>query len=169
MKKLFYLFTSVVIFCACQSKSLNYISRKEFSRIGKELGEKYEMNFLYSTLGGLVFSKNCLWALSLTSDKKMTLEEGEKLAAQLIKDLLEESKKTGVFKEYAQQSERHHFSSNLFGFRLAFWDENVDRPDAPYLSQIRFADDHVYFYYADPKTKALTEPVVKNLQEILSM
>ncbi len=45
---------------------------------------------------------------------------------------------------------------NLIGVKIAYWDENVTRPKAPFLSEIDFYEDKFRYFEADPKTQALT-------------
>ena len=44
---------------------------------------------------------------------------------------------------------------NQIGFKIAYWDKNVERPQAPHLAEIRFIGRILYYYEADPKTQAL--------------
>ncbi len=52
-------------------------------------------------------------------------------------------------------------NSSKLGFKIGFWNENVDRPLAPYLAHILVADRTVKYYYADSNTQALQEPPIE--------
>jgi hypothetical protein len=46
-------------------------------------------------------------------------------------------------------------SPEKLGIKLSFWDQNMDRYPAPYISQVRVADGMVYYYSANPSDQSL--------------
>lgn len=68
-------------------------------------------------------------------------------------------------KKFAEKYPRESaiVKNEMMSFRLAFWDENMERSFYPYLAQIQLVDHKLYYYYADPKTQALLDPIVEPL------
>ncbi len=168
--KCIFLFILCGFISSCEKKHMgpkyDVVTWEAMDSVGENYEKKYQLNFLNSGLGDLVDCKTTLWALSLTSLQKIELDEGKKLAKLMMIDLLKEYNENEVFKNYIKvfnggyRTQKELFDNRKIGFKLAFWDENVDRPSHPYLAQIRLADEKVYFYYADEKTQALKEPPV---------
>ena len=147
---------------------------KACENIGKLMAQRFGQRYLTHGLGCLVGVKNETYhhSISLADSRKMTLEQGKCLAADMLKAYLDLALSTPIFDHYrkAARADQQMYlpqypslypekiTPDLFGFKVGFWDENVDRPFPPYLAQIRAAESKVYFYYADPKTKALQEP-----------
>lgn len=161
-----YLLLFIWIFSGCEKPPPDRASLREMDRIGTSISKTYELRHLYATIGNLVDSEQCAFALSLTSDKKMTLDEAKPFVKKLARDYLAETTKNKTISQYLIGDQHDVIHPAFFGFRLAFWDENVDRPLYPYLAQVRFADETIYFYYADPSTQALGQPVVFALSDL---
>ncbi len=131
---------------------------------------------------GSIKSGCYIQCFSLADDRKLTLEQGKRLAAEMLKMTLDLGLSTPIYERYFKELKADYqtytnsstmqraaakvperVTPDLFGFKVGFWDENVDRPLYPYLAQIRAAAGKVYFYYADPKTQALQEPPAEAL------
>ncbi len=52
------------------------------------------------------------------------------------------------------------------GIKLSFWDEEVNRRPFPYVSLIKVMDNRIFYYYADPTTQKLQEPIIETFEEI---
>ena len=56
-------------------------------------------------------------------------------------------------KNWTSSPHCHHVSStpssDQIAFRINFWDENIDRPVAPYIAEIRLLDDKLSYFTAD--------------------
>lgn len=140
--------------------------RYALDAFAKKLAKQHHLEFLNSGLGGLAGAKQGIWALSLVSREQMTLDEGRKLATAITRQLLHKVFTDPLFARYCQKSCRagsEELKPEHVAFRLAFWDENTDRPLYPYLAQVRLAEGKLYFHYADPKTQALQEPIVEDV------
>jgi len=144
--------------------------RYALDRLGTELAKKHELTFLNSGLGILIDFDPAIWVLNFTSCQALTIEQARPLIADLSYQLLYKAHHDKLFAKYCQLSAGPHRSPDvedkLLGIRLAFWDQNINRPLYPYLAQIRLADSKVYYYYADPQTQALQEAKVESLNEL---
>lgn len=103
-----------------------------------------------------------IFGVWITSQKQETLETGRAMAIEFIQAYLTEvqsNKDTLKHFETRCKTQPHRFSGkiglNNIGLRIAFWDENVDRPKAPFLSEIDFSENTFRYYQADPATQAL--------------
>jgi hypothetical protein len=142
-------------------------ARNALDLFAKEFAKKHSLIFLNSGVCSLADAKEAIWVISLTSSQKVTLEEGRALAADLTYQLLYQVFHNPLYAHYCQKAAYLRRSADVketfVGFRLAFWDQNTDRPLYPYLAQIRLADGNLYYHYADPETQALQEPLVESI------
>ncbi len=141
--------------------------------LGNRVATQFNQRYLTSGLGDLVNEprQDYLQAYSVSDGRKLTLEQGKRLAADMLKLTLDIALSTPIYEHYLQAVKKdefyvpgvapEHMGPEQFGFKVGFWDENVDRPQHPYLAQIRAAVGKVYFYYADPQTHALQEPAAE--------
>lgn len=146
-------------------------ARKSLDKFGVELAKQQQICFLNSgSVEQLIGSKNCKWGLSLMSRQKLTLEEARPLANSIANALLYQLHHNPVYATCLiksagdNQRKSTELKDEYMGYRLAFWDENMDRPLRPYIAQIRLADEKLYYHYADPETQALQEPIIEMLQ-----
>lgn len=175
-----FLSTIVFLFLAFFSLGADYYgapyeikSQYHLDKIGKKFAKKNALKCLNSSLDShLTGSEKCVWSLNFICRKDMTLEEARPIVKALTKTLFEAIHKDPVFQEHLtiayekNKKERYKaFTKESVGFRLAFWNKEIDRPMHPYLAQIRLADGKVYYHYADPKTQALLDPVVEDIDD----
>jgi hypothetical protein len=137
--------------------------RYAIDAFAKKLAKEYQLEFLNSGTGHMVDAKQGIWALSLVCRQPMTLDEGRQLATAIAQKLLNKVFTDPLFTQYCQK-ERCPLKSEYVAFRLAFWDKNTDRPQHPYLAQIRLADGNFFYHYADPITQALQPPIAEPLE-----
>lgn len=138
--------------------------RNALDKFAETLTKPYQLKLLISGLGGIVDSKTGLWALHFTSQQKMTLDQARPLAVHIASELINFMYTNPFFAEYMRQEGRGRvLSLEDMGYKIAFWDENVDRPLSPYLAEIRLRNGELYYYYADPQTQALQRPLVEPL------
>lgn len=143
---------------------------------GKKLAQKNEMKFLRSGVGAIVNSNLTAWDLSLTSNKNWTIEQARPIIVSMIKEFLNLVLDNPDIENYIKKisSNRPSFNSELsprrIGFKLAFWDENVDRPLPPYLAQIKVMEGKIFYFYANPKDQSLQQPpVVETFEEAFAL
>lgn len=120
---------------------------------------------LGSSITGDPDTERSPWALLVTSDKLMTVEEGIVLAQAYGAKLMDLMEENVLFERlrghYNKGREQKMTLKNCLAFRLAFWDANVNRPLAPYLAEIRLVKGEFKCYYANPKTQALEDPPIR--------
>jgi hypothetical protein len=143
---------------------------KALDEFAIKFSKQHDLKFLQSSVGR---GKRSRWSINLTSSQAMTIEEARGLAAELTYQLLYlvfhkpcftkhcEIKSKEQPKYYAPQP-----SEELVNFRLAFWDQNTNRPLFPRVALITFQDNQLSYYYADPKTQALLDPIVESLDSL---
>src|SRR6185295_7712024 len=90
-----------------------------------------------------------------------------KFASSLVQDFLHKLRTDSVLKKYHQEHNERYKNykypplitpepdTRQICWKLAFWDENVNRPQQPYLAEIQFKDSAFHYYIADPETLAL--------------
>ncbi len=104
-----------------------------------------------------------LFGLWVTAKTKETIQSGRALALAFTNAYLTDLKShkdTYVYYEHDCKKWPKIYSSPLslknVQIRIAFWDEEVERPQAPYLAEIGFQHGKFIYYQADPQTQALT-------------
>ena len=118
--------------------------------------------FTCISTGSFCLPDEAIFKIWVTAKTQETVQSGRALAFAFTKDYLAElqnNKDTSKWYAYECESMPKRYSGRLglkyVGVRIAFWDENVERPKAPYLAEIDFYGDKFRYYEADPKTKAL--------------
>ena len=106
--------------------------------------------------------------LAFFDSHSKTLPEGRILASSLAQDLWKKVTTSPEVQCYQDDNRKFYannpYYKNIFtekanmnqvGFKIAYWDKNVERPQAPYLAEIRFIGGVLHYYEADPQTQAL--------------
>lgn len=145
---------------------------RALGKIGKQLANEHNLKLI---LVAEELDKDVHWGLRFTSERTLTLDEGEALIAKLLIDFVKQvsqsKEASNVVAKWSNTHEKDRafkkepFASRYFFVRLAFWDKDVNRMPPPYLAQIEVAEDEVKFYYADPKTQRLAKPIEKKLSK----
>lgn len=154
-------------------EKVSYVALESF---GRQMAEEFGVHFLLSGSGSFIAEEEIRWCLAFTSTRQLTLEEARPLAERMADRLwafgmanpiFEQTVKAAQFDDYESfgRSKRPSFNRRQFGFRLAFWDEEVNRPKVPYLAQINFAGDKLLYFYADSDTQALLPPITEELRK----
>lgn len=143
---------------------------QSIDQFAKKWAKQHQMQFLNSSCGILSNGQNVLWDISLVSRQQLTLEEAREVAKDLTHSFLCKVYHDPLFAQDCQESFRAKGDKELreeyVGFRLAFWDQNMDRPLFPYVAQVRLADGCLFIHYADPQTQALQDPLVEPLEAL---
>lgn len=136
-------------------------------KLGKDFAKKNNLKFLNSALGSyLTGSEVCVWSLNFISRNAMTIDEARPMVKSLTLKVLEKIKQDPLFAAYLEKGKGFITTAlgpDAVGFRLAFWDSEVNRPLYPYLAQIRLAEGKIFYHYADPKTQALQDPIIESI------
>ncbi len=142
-------------------------ARESLDAFAQEFAKKHQLKFLNTGVGSLADAKEGIWIINFVSNQTLTIEEARLFAADLTYQLLYKVYHDRLFINYCKISAPFHKSADMreeyVGFRLAFWDQNTNRPLYPCVAQIRLADGNLYYHYANPNTQALQEPLVESL------
>lgn len=139
---------------------------KTFKVFASQLAKKNRMQLLNTGIGKIVDSPKTRWDMSLTSHQQWTIEQARPVVVEMIHDFWQKVSQDPIFAKYLEYTASHYkkdsFDARIIpetmGMRIAFWDQNIDRPPAPYLSQIKVVDGLIHYYVADPKDQSLKEP-----------
>lgn len=105
--------------------------RNCLDRLGKKLAKAHNLRFLNSGFGSLLESKHLvLCVLNFTSQEKCTLEEAAPLVNKLAEELTDLVYNNPLFAKWCEMS-KVELNKEIMGFKVTFWDENVDRPLIP--------------------------------------
>ena len=108
-------------------------------------------------------TKNIWFGMWLRSFSNQTLEDARVQVRALVKDFLHTLENDECAQFCLQETQNSIFYRktpnvailDLLGVKIAYWDQNVNRPLPPYLAEITFYDHKFRYYQADPKTQAL--------------
>lgn len=143
---------------------------REMSYVLDDFGVQYAKmhGMKFQCVGDFSDNDHILYGLLFKNAHKMTLEEGRILAANLMEEYLKLLKSHPSIKKYHDYCNRayRNFADPPFlsdeighlktvGIRIGYWDENIERPQKPYLAQIAFFREHFHYYEAHPETQAL--------------
>lgn len=155
LKKTLLLFISCFSFLCAGSKysypedEYSNAAYEQMDHFAHKIAKEYDLKFLNTCLHDVITGKESgplgHFGLLFTSRKNLTIEEGRILAYKLAL-ALSKNKKLPIDKQ---------------AFKIAFWDQEFDRPLFPYLADIRFFNELFHYSYADPKTQALEKPIIE--------
>lgn len=161
-----------------KAEAKKYSGPKEYKRayyavddFGKQIASKYNMKMLYIGEEGLVGGKKTKWSLNWINQEKVTQEKIRPTILAIHDAFWEEVKQNPAYRitlcmDYNEDLKTDtNVNPEQIGFKITFWDENVNRQQAPYLAQVRLVDGNFKYYYADPITQALQEPIVESVEE----
>lgn len=134
----------------------------------EKLGSPYGLKVLLSGTGETIAKSKHrgLWAIHFVSQQTLTIEEARPMATYMAEELINFIYTNPSFTDYFAQlryppNDKKKPALTDMGFRIAFWDENVNRPQRPYVAEIYLADGVLSYFYANPDTQALENPVVE--------
>ena len=129
---------------------------------GKSRARAFGMHFLL--VGKATFGENTRNCVAFTDSRNISLPDGRNLAVALAQQFVALNKTDALIqqdfsKAYSGYSKRKEtldqYIINHLGFRIAYWDAEMNRPKAPHLAEIQFYDGEIHYYEADPQTQAL--------------
>ncbi|MGZ6298451.1 MAG: hypothetical protein ACXWM2_03555 [Parachlamydiaceae bacterium] len=142
-------------------------ANQSLEALSQQLAVEHKLYLLNLSFGDIADALCAPWGLSYTSNEQYTIEQIRPTVKTLVQTFLRKIHYDPLFLNYYLKSTyRHPFGVDSIAFKIAFWNEDVDRPLSPYLAQVRYANGNIYYYYADPETQALTEPVVESLESL---
>lgn len=172
-----FLLLLVLPFALCESKEYGpKYSTDSMYAIGyfaPKLAKKYGLVYLNKGVGTIVDSNEVAWDIGLIGNYKWDLNRGRLAIISIVEDFLYEITSNPVHNTYVKLhpklSSQVWFNPLLtpkrIGIKLAFWDENVDRPLPPYLAQIKVVEGKIFYYQANSKDQSLQEPTVETFEE----
>lgn len=148
--------------------------RKALDELGKKIAKQNGMTLLRrAAYGGGSRTVKAMWVLHFTSNKNMTIGEAKPLAIDIARQMLDKMYGDPLFKEYVRIEHEEYpktsseLSDDMVGFKIAYWDDNMDRPLYPYLAEVRFTEGQLKFFYANKNTQALEQPIVEPFKKSL--
>lgn len=139
------------------------LEKKAFAEI-TAFAKKYQGGrFGFISVGSLTSELDTdSFGLWVTGKTKETIESGRALAVAFIQAYVKElqtNKDITAYYELQCKKWPDLFSGQIglknILVRIAFWDEDVERPQVPYLAEIDFRHGKFQYYQADPKTQSL--------------
>ena len=127
----------------------------------EELIEKFcKQNNLAFTIWGVVgkhYFDSRPFQFALRGSQTLSLEQAKSLAARCNKELLSFTQTNQMYKDYIKErstwrNEKYPSPTPIpeqLAYRISFWDENIDRPVAPYIAEIRLLDGRLSYFTAD--------------------
>ena len=135
---------------------------------GTQVAKKEDMQFYLVSNVTSSTEPNPDYFLAFFDSHTKTLPEGRILASSLAQDFWkmvttspevqcyqDDNRKFYINNSYYKDIFTEKANMNQVGFKIAYWDKNVERPQAPYLAEIRFIGGVLHYYEADPQTQAL--------------
>lgn len=136
--------------------------------IAISIAKENDLTYIGDGMGSSIGATNSTWAAFYTCLKKLTIDEACELAGKAQTALANKIYEQPFFETYYQETNKsmsyrtpEHVNDHSAATKIAFWDENVDRPLSPYLAEIRVINGQLLCYYADPKTQALEVPITR--------
>ena len=94
---------------------------------------------------------------ALHGTQQLTLKEAQNLAKTCLQCAFDHIKDNQPYRQWIEKwtspgsCQQIYFepASDQIAFRINFWDENIDRPVAPYISEIRLLDNKLSYFTAD--------------------
>jgi len=155
-----------------QSTKEESAAREKF---GKQLANKYDMFFLGNADQYLFKETNkVIIGLNFISDRKLSLEEGRKFIKSIIEEYWKELKINPIYQKkldlmVTRLPDAKVLNPHKLGIQIAFWDEEMNRPQYPHLACVQVCFEQIHYYFADPKTQAWQEPIIENLDQAVDL
>jgi hypothetical protein len=121
---------------------------------GVRFAKNHQMKFLY--LGDVTGTQRSFYCIALLDNRPTTMEQGKKLAIYLLRDFANmmhtNEAALNSFKFYRRGFPERPIKPPLkeIGFKITYWDNDMNRFKPPYLAEIIFAEGVCYYYEADP-------------------
>lgn len=154
------------------------IVREKFKIKAEQLASQCHIKHLSCQTGAMIDSQEVVWCAKYMIQYPLNIEEARPIVQGIFRNLLELGKNEPCFTEYIVATGKRFkiakdrtLNARLFGLKIGFWDEEMNRPLYPNLAQIVVKENKIFYYYADPQTQALQEPpIIEDIpKEILSI
>lgn len=144
---------------------------EETFKFAHVLEKKYGLQFMMLGEKLLFDSKDTMWGMYFVDNRKLTLEQIKPLIHAMIEDFYQMMLVNPMYVTCLEYLNRTYhcmvndISPRRLGIKIAFWDENVDRPQYPYIATAKASEGVIYYYYSDPQTQALLKPITETFEE----
>ncbi len=102
-----------------------------------------------------------VYCMSFSSLENHTLDKARVFATNLVNQFEHQLKQEPTVRVYAKSIQEFvddfplEPELRLVGYKIAYWDENFERRQAPLMAEMQFYHEKFHYYQADPKTQAL--------------
>lgn len=146
-------------------------SKSTVEDLAKQLEKKYQMRLINT--GRSFFSNpyDKLWGFALMDSRKLTIEQARPIMVNMAQSFLQLLNQNKCFKIYLRNDKPKRMDPDkdplypLIAIKVAFWDQDVNRPPQPYVADMRFEDGKITYYVANPKDQSLQPQLVESLDE----
>jgi hypothetical protein len=145
-------------------------------KFGDIIAQKRKWVYLHPGGKGLVKGKKTRWSNHWASEERVSLDQARMVAVSLYDQMWQWVNENSAFSEELKERAQRYPKEGILilpgkiGFKIGFWDDQVNRYKAPAVSQILLADGKFYYLYADPRAEGLGvgEPIVETVEEARS-
>ena len=121
------------------------------------ISQKYNLNFVDLTPTESQFKDKTPFNMILWGSPQLNIDAARKLAAQFSSEFLKfvQNDKPCLAYMVERSTDKYIHDDATFpeirhiGFRISFWDENIDRQIAPYIAEIRMFEGRLKYFTAD--------------------
>lgn len=165
----------------CESKVIAFVlsdagkikaRQKAFAYFGRWLAKKHGMKHLIAANGNAMLdSEKSLWGISLVDYRSLTKEQARTAIVPVIQDFIEKIYRDPDYSIQLKELGGWYYwfdpvlSPERIGIKLAFWDQDVNRPLAPYVCLVLVKEGKIFYYYANPKDQSLGDSSVETFEE----
>jgi hypothetical protein len=148
----------------------NFIARNKYEnaesylldKMGLEFAKKYDFVYI-GKAGNRIFIKSGYFGMVLkfVSPNMRTIDELRPVIHEMIVDCWQELLTNPIFKEAVAHCgimDDISIEPERISILLTFWDEDINRPLAPYVAQVRAHHGMVEYFYTNPATQGLLLP-----------
>ena len=140
--------------------------RNAYDKVTASVAKKHGLELIIHGCGPIVDDERVVWCVGLISRRPSKIDEARAIITDLATQLSTLVTRDPVFLRYVNNrlSERRKPTVDTVplekvGAKITFWDANTDRYQRPYVAQVKLAGDTITYYYADPNTQALVDPI----------
>lgn len=159
---------------------------KDQIKAAKAIAKENKMTYLTKGLSNIISRDKqdySTWGIVWTCKEKLELDDAKALAIKVATSILDAVQNSPACMSYHKEAyiwlktksdgrppeldpkkleaAENRPTINDLSFRIAFWDENVERMLPPYIAEISFIEGKLYYHLANPTTLELEEPIIE--------
>lgn len=167
---IFWIANILFLFCLTSAKSYsgpkyNINAWKNFDKFAESLAKKYGLTVLTTGDGnGLIGNYRTRFSVGYASHQQLTLEQARTFAQPFMREMLDKMYQDPVYYRYNlgdYPDKAKEFPPVFMGFKVSYWDDNINPLKPPYIAKIIATGESIKYYYVDPETYILQEPIVE--------